>query len=135
MSFQAPLETIALLASSVRFVPPTASTFGDVAGQDVWDCFSAAVSSLAGTPRAHADDPRVPGRDDDRDPERAVAASWRSTMRARRRVRRDAGLALAVGDRDHVRQRRPDAAACTGAASMFEEAEDVAVVGVLVERR
>src|SRR3954447_23370080 len=70
---------MALLASSVRLVPPTASTQGDVAGQEVCGCFSLEVSGAGGTPRAHAEDPVSPAATTVVIPSEAVAASWRST--------------------------------------------------------
>ena len=79
MSFHTPVDAIVLSALSVRFVPPTASTHGDVAGQDADCCSSALVSWLAGTPCAHDDEPASPAATTVVMPSDAVAASWRST--------------------------------------------------------
>ena len=66
-------------ASSVRFVPPTASTQGEDAGQETCGFLSEDVSWLAGTPRAHADEPVSPAATTVVMPSAAVAVSWRST--------------------------------------------------------
>ena len=79
MSFQAPDEAIALSAASVRFVPPTARTQGDDAGQETCGFLSDDVSWLAGTPRAHAEEPVSPAATTVVMPSAAVAVSWRST--------------------------------------------------------
>ena len=63
---------------SVRLVPPTASTHGDVAGQDADFCLSKLVSWLDGTPCAHDDDPLSPAATTVVMPSAEVAASWRS---------------------------------------------------------
>ena len=68
-----------LSALSVRFVPPTASTHGDDAGQETCGCLSAEVSWFAGTPRAHAEEPVSPAATTVVMPSAAVAVSWRST--------------------------------------------------------
>ena len=78
MSFQAPAEAIELSAFSVRFVPPTASTEGDVAGQETCAFLSAEVSLFAGTPRAQAEEPVSPAATTTVMPSAASAASWRS---------------------------------------------------------
>ena len=78
MSFQTPVEAIALSAFSVRFVPPTASTHGDDAGHDTCGFLSAEVSLFAGT-RAHAEEPVSPAATTVVMPSAAVAVSWRST--------------------------------------------------------
>src|SRR5690348_12357236 len=75
VSFQTPVEAIVLLALSVRFVPPTASTHGEVAGQEADCCSSALVSWLAGTPCAHDDEPASPAATTVVMPSDAVAAS------------------------------------------------------------
>ena len=59
-------------------MPPTASTDGDEAGQETWGCLSAEVSLLAGTPRAHAEEPVSPAATTTVMPSAASAASWRS---------------------------------------------------------
>jgi len=78
VSFQTPVDAIVLSAFSVRFVPPTASTDGEVAGHEVWGCLSAEVSLSAGTPRAHAEEPESPAATTTVMPRAASAASWRS---------------------------------------------------------
>ena len=75
MSFQTPVEAIALSAPSVRFVPPTASTHGDEAGPDTCGFLSAVVSWLAGTPRAQAEEPVSPAATTVVMPSAAVAVS------------------------------------------------------------
>src|SRR3954453_7729818 len=79
VSFQAPWEAIELSAASVRLVPPTASTHGEEAGHEICGFFSDDVSWLAGTPRAHAEEPVSPAATTVVIPSAAVAASWRST--------------------------------------------------------
>ena len=44
MSFHGPVEATALPASSVRFVPPTASTHGELAGHETCGFLSDEVS-------------------------------------------------------------------------------------------
>ena len=79
MSFHTPVDAIVLFEFSVRFVPPTASTHGDEAGQDTCGFLSAEVSWLAGTPRAQAEEPVSPAATTVVMPSAAVAVSWRST--------------------------------------------------------
>src|SRR5262245_56728258 len=64
---------------SVRFVPPTASTQPELAGQDTCGFFSDEVSWLGGTPRAHADEPVSPAATTWVIPSAASAASCRVT--------------------------------------------------------
>ena len=80
MSFQAPVEAIVLSAFSVRFVPPTASTEAELAGQETWAFLSSDVSWLAGTPRAQAEEPVSPAATTVVIPSAAVAASCRSAI-------------------------------------------------------
>src|SRR3954451_3150574 len=79
VSFHAPVEAIALPALSVTLVPPIASTQGDDAGQETCGFLSEGVSWLAGTPRAHADEPLSPAATTVVIPSAAVAVSCRST--------------------------------------------------------
>jgi hypothetical protein len=79
VSFHGPVEAIVLFESSVRFVPPTASTHSELAGQDTCGFFSLEVSWLAGTPRAHADEPVSPAATTTVIPSAASAASRRVT--------------------------------------------------------
>ena len=76
-------------ASSVRFVPPTASTHGELAGHDTCGFLSAEVSFDGETPRAHADEPVSPAATTVVMPSAAVAVSWRSTSVRDGGVRRD----------------------------------------------
>src|SRR4051812_24088368 len=76
-SFHGPVAAIVLSALSVRFVPPTARTHGEVAGQDVAGCSSDEVSCGTGTPRAHADEPESPAATTTVIPSAASAASTR----------------------------------------------------------
>ena len=62
---------------SVRFVPPTASTHGDVAGQEADFCLSKLVSWEVGTPCAHDEEPLSPAATTIVIPSAAVAAAWR----------------------------------------------------------
>ena len=64
---------------SVRFVPPTARTYGEEAGQDSCGFLSAEVSLPGATPRAHADEPVSPAATTTVMPSAASAASVRST--------------------------------------------------------
>ena len=73
-----PEDAIAFAGVSVRFVPPTASTQGDVAGQDADRCLSKLSSCDGGTPCAHADEPLSPAATTVVIPSADVAASWRS---------------------------------------------------------
>ena len=77
MSFHTPDDAIAFAGVRVRFVPPTASTQGDVAGQDVDFCSSKLSSSEVGTPWAHDDEPLSPAATTVVIPRADVAASWR----------------------------------------------------------
>ena len=79
MSFHGPLAAIAFPAVSVRFVPPTASTNGEVAGHSAWICLSAGVSWEAGTPCAHDEDPASPAATTTVIPSAACAARVRFT--------------------------------------------------------
>ena len=79
MSFQGPLEAMLLSEFRVRFVPPTARTHGELAGQDTCGFFSDEVSFPGGTPRAHADEPVSPAATTTVIPSAASAASVRST--------------------------------------------------------
>ena len=60
MSFHTPEDSIEFAGVSVRFVPPTASTQGDVAGQEADFCLSKLSSWDDGTPCAHDDEPLSP---------------------------------------------------------------------------
>ena len=133
MSFHGPLAAIAFAASSVRLVPPTASTNGEVAGHDAWICLSAVVSWSAGTPCAHAEEPASPAATTTVMPSAALRRELALDERARGGVGRDRRLADAVGDRDHVRQRRAVRRRLQRRVEQLEEAEHVAVVGLLVE--
>ena len=77
MSFHTPEDSIAFAGVSVRFVPPTASTQGDVAGQEADFCLSKLVSWEDGTPCAHDDEPLSPAATTVVIPSAEVAASWR----------------------------------------------------------
>ena len=79
MSFHGPVEATPFWASSVRFVPPTASTHGELAGHDTCGFLSDEVSLDGLTPRAHADEPVSPAATTVVMPSAAVAVSWRST--------------------------------------------------------
>jgi hypothetical protein len=79
VSFHDPVDAIVLLEFSVRFVPPTASTHPELAGQDTCGFFSAEVSWPGGTPRAHADEPVSPAATTTVIPSAASAASVRLT--------------------------------------------------------
>ena len=68
-----------LFEFSVRFVPPTASTHPELAGQDTCGFFSLEVSWPAGTPRAHAEEPVSPAATTTVIPSAASAASRRVT--------------------------------------------------------
>jgi hypothetical protein len=78
VSFHAPVEAIVLSEFSVRLVPPTARTDGELAGHETCACLSEEVSWFAGTPRAHAEEPVSPAATTVVMPSAAVAASWRS---------------------------------------------------------
>src|SRR5258705_13548073 len=60
VSFQTPVAAMLLSGLRVRFVPPTASTQGELAGQDTCGVLSAAVRCLVGTARGHVEDPLSP---------------------------------------------------------------------------
>jgi hypothetical protein len=60
VSFQTPVEAMLLSGLRVRFVPPTESTQGELAGQETRGVLSAAVSSALGTPRAQVEEPLSP---------------------------------------------------------------------------
>ena len=79
VSFHGPVEAMPLPASSVRFVPPTASTHGELAGHETCGFLSDEVSCEGLTPRAHADEPVSPAATTVVMPSAAVAVSWRST--------------------------------------------------------
>src|SRR6185503_7268889 len=68
-----------LLELRVRFVPPTASAQPELAGHETCGFFSEEVSWLAGTPRAHADEPVSPAATTTVIPSAASAASCRVT--------------------------------------------------------
>src|SRR5262245_24964841 len=77
VSFQTPDDAIVFEAFRVTFVPPAASTYGDVAGQDVERCSSRLVSCEVDTPCAHVDDPASPAATTTVIPSAEVAASCR----------------------------------------------------------
>ena len=60
-------------------MPPTASTHGEDAGQDDLRLLVRGRQLVAGTPRAHADEPVSPAATTVVMPSAAVAVSWRST--------------------------------------------------------
>ncbi len=70
-------HAIALADVSVRFVPPTANTHGDVAGQDADCCLSKLLSCEDGTPCVHEEEPLSPAATTIVIPSAAVAAAWR----------------------------------------------------------
>ena len=72
---------------SVRFVPPTASTQGDVAGQDADFCLSKLSSCDGGTPCAHDDEPLSPAATTVRDPQRGRRGQLAVEQRPRGRCR------------------------------------------------
>jgi hypothetical protein len=78
VSFHTPEDAMVFAGVSVRFVPPTASTHGDVAGHDADFCLSKLVSWEDGTPWAHDDEPLSPAETTIVMPSAAVAAAWRS---------------------------------------------------------
>src|SRR4051794_41845222 len=60
VSFHGPVDAMLLSSLSVRFVPPTARTQGELAGHDTAGSFSALVSWLGGIPRLQGGGPLSP---------------------------------------------------------------------------